>query len=451
MPLLGWNHVWTARDMAGYTHSGLIAPYFVALYERVCALNAVGAGGGAHTVSPGEPVMFAEDHSVFAEGVGWGAIQSWIAGNASFFVRKSGGYTPQGKWGIDSPNVAVDGSGGLSFLPFPYPNGWTRKLPREIWRLSYPGSAGQRARFTARLGTNWYGDLSTADPATTGFGLAVTTPYDQQKWSCVMFVHNGSAWQPSADQISSPDVLSEYLVPTGTPPRGGFYGPYYYPGDYFGPWVPNDLRDAFNQMTIVPTRTDALLDPDPNIIAYANGDRALTLIAGADHIRSGSDPTSIAAAQAAYNAAATTTGFYGDPTEGWTSAIGGGGPFSFYAVAQAAKTKSTATGGAWPNPLSQNCQLSFWIRAYLGGWYYIYDVFDAFGGPVLDRQWAELTPRVTTADPSSITNYFGYIPATAPAYTTPGTNRGWEARDFSNVILADYEVAGGFQYTASTP
>src|SRR5947209_4775785 len=172
MPLPSWNHIWTARDVAGHTHLEIIQRYCDALNERSAALD-----GPNYT-----PISFALGGvamSVLPGAAGWGQVQAAVASLAGTCVRKtdgSGAYTPQAKYGIDSCAIGIDGSGTLSWLPFPWPNGWTRKFPREIWKLAYPGAAGQRARFITRLGSNWFGDLSTANPATTGFGTAVATP-----------------------------------------------------------------------------------------------------------------------------------------------------------------------------------------------------------------------------------------------------------------------------------
>lgn len=124
---------------------------------------------------------------------------------------------------------------------FPYPDGWTRKFPREIYKLSYPGVEGQIARFVVYntgFGSNWLMTLTTA----TEYLTNVNTPDGERGNAGKIFKYTSGVWVP--DSAQRPDVVTEMI--TGL--ASHTWRPV--PGDYFGPWILNDLRDAINQCVI---------------------------------------------------------------------------------------------------------------------------------------------------------------------------------------------------------
>lgn len=103
---------------------------------------------------------------------------------------------------------------------WPPPNGWTRKYPREISDLSAAGVEGQRARFVIRKTWTLWGSPTAH----------LTTPMDQYRHAAKLFDYKSGAWVLSEDQVSDPDIIET----TGLAQ----------PGDYFGPWIVNEIRDA---------------------------------------------------------------------------------------------------------------------------------------------------------------------------------------------------------------
>lgn len=127
-----------------------------------------------------------------------------------------------------------------TFVNFPSPSGFTRKFPREIWSTSCSGSNGQISRLTSRnthIGSysatpnTWYGDY----PWASGFSNSQFTPVQEYNNSGKIYqYYAASGGWVFGNQGLSPDILTAY---------GQILE-----GDYMGPWILNDLRDALNQM-----------------------------------------------------------------------------------------------------------------------------------------------------------------------------------------------------------
>jgi hypothetical protein len=150
-------------------------------------------------------------------------------------------------------NIDIDLNPGLNYSnykkylthPFPPPSGFTRKFPREIFNINNPGSSGQTAIFiamnTSAVTINkYYGDINSPF-----FGTTTITPIDQADYSGQKFEYTNlgsvsgvetSGWRLCQDQSRRPDTIIDY----GLSARG----------DYFGPWILNEMRDALNLLTI---------------------------------------------------------------------------------------------------------------------------------------------------------------------------------------------------------
>lgn len=122
---------------------------------------------------------------------------------------------------------------------FPPPSGFRRKFPREIYSLAESGVGGWRARFTNRRTTpapyifharRWH----SSEVTHRSYGGYVDTPEDQASLSTKLFDYVGSGWVLSSDQKSDPDIVETHGL--------------IHAGDYIGPWILNDLRDAINNL-----------------------------------------------------------------------------------------------------------------------------------------------------------------------------------------------------------
>lgn len=166
----------------------------------------------------------------------------------------------------DLPNYSASGSIGKQYISllidrFPYPSGFIRKFPREIWSSGNIGVDGQIARMFAvnlnpsgvipaliptfasgsttpifspsgtEAAPNWI-----CDPTSFYYMKNVGTPTNERINSGKIFVYSSglSKWIQHPDQRTTPDIITSYGMVQ--------------PGDYFGPWILNGLRDALNQM-----------------------------------------------------------------------------------------------------------------------------------------------------------------------------------------------------------
>lgn len=131
---------------------------------------------------------------------------------------------------------------GISYARdiFPFPNGFRRKFPREIWDVSNSGVDGQTARFISYTQPNilfaprpWFSSLLNEN-----FYSYVSTPVDQRPLSgkIMKYYSASGGWIVAENQKDMPDIIETQGIAM--------------PGDYIGPWILNDLRDAINQMVI---------------------------------------------------------------------------------------------------------------------------------------------------------------------------------------------------------
>lgn len=283
---LAWNGDWTTQvdnDMLNVVDPCAINMFASALVERLYGAGLFGmdlytgdapklgtdGNGGAIAVSDWGTTNGTSQGGIGALATGtslgfsgyamWSRLMVLTQRIAPYFVKGS----PEASLGIDSWLFAYDETYGGNQRPilFPPTTGWYRAWPREIPHLDWPGADGQRARFTARISSPFYG-VSATDP-NFGGGSYVPTPSDQYKFSGLMMEWAADAdgagghdplggspgWVISADQRSSPDFMEEdldaYQASVG---YSEIIAPF--PGDYIsGAWL-NRLRDAINLLTV---------------------------------------------------------------------------------------------------------------------------------------------------------------------------------------------------------
>ncbi len=122
---------------------------------------------------------------------------------------------------------------------FPRPSGFRRYYPREIWSIANSGSVGQTARLIAKNSDPFYGLFEPTkwyqNGEGSGFKVQVKTPDEEVSFSNSIFEYiDSSGWVKSENQSKNPDLILDYGIAQ--------------PGDYMGPWILNDLRDAINQL-----------------------------------------------------------------------------------------------------------------------------------------------------------------------------------------------------------
>lgn len=478
--MIAWNANLTLRDGGGWTHKELLTPIFAAISERWALADPLDVRfssafkTSASTPGPVGNRILGPLVATFTEG-NWRSARDNCLALAEMFAKqkKSDGleYVPPLNRGWASalkcyPGSDLDGSTG--YLPFPYPNGWERHFPREIYTLSYAGLVGQRARFVVYLGGTWRSERFGVSP----FGGGVTTPSGERVNAGKFFDHNGTAWVLSADQVSGPDEVIEFL--------GSAYmaavnlGTGIFPGDYFGPWIRNDTRDALNQLTKLgaPYSQDGFFAVESVFLSgqgpsytwyyWANYKKWRTWwdSEGGSNYRGIGGQASVDDAYTAYAGVAATVGSQhhrpGMVLNGGSFfALGHSPALSTYSAATiASKPRLTANNPASGLPTTQTAisnpggytpEISFWNTTGELFSPYTHDGLDIVTG-----DWQEVSPRIT--DINGIGGWFGYEFGTKPTRIPSNANgeRGWLSGQM--IAILDYGLAsGGLAYTTFKP
>lgn len=424
---LTWNNDWESLadgDFIGSMADGSAWMMFWAAYgERLAAASGtiLRDYGDDHTYDGLRPLNCAGTAET-----GWQWLALRILGLRTYFLRlfEDDGvtpWTPVGQsyilsWGerTDYPTYHANP------IPFPGPNGLRRKYRREIWRLDYPGTAGQRARFTS-LQYNFFRSAKCGyydGVAGTDFNSVVSTASDQRKYSGALFDHDGSGWVVSADQITPADVVLDYGLPVA--------------GDLFGGWFLNDLRDAINLLTttiaattyavnITPTRATAAWNSrselnDKYVVAY--------------------DPAAVDAAWAS----ATPTNSSGPPLKFCdVGSLGSSRAYSMYSYIDVV--------GA-PNPSALNRDVSFLLRPSVRtSPADAYRIYSDFGTGLTQDVWQAIgTPLSGTAS----------VDISGPMVLELNQPLPWDHAHRPELYAANaavvfkWDVAGGFVYSSST-
>jgi hypothetical protein len=445
MPVPSWNHVYTARDLSGYSLREILIPMWEAVVARQRAVFFQETGFNYLT-----PVVPAVTHYAVSESLstdGWINLQNAIIPLAQWFVRRYNAdgtnYAWHGKPQLDSVIRQREPGGTETALPFPFPNGWEHHYPREIFQLSYSGVAGQRARFSARrstalIGTHqskWY-QCPRTNPL---FGTAVDTPLGEYENSGKFFDHDGSGWVLSADQQSDPDEVVEF--------SGVNYTQQWLPGHYFGWWNINDARNAINQLVRVPAynRTNPRTD---NVAAFETLSRRCEWISNAAEVTKrfgvGGDWPSV---ESDYDSVVRTNNDASETPE--TLALSIAGVAFPYQLTSARNRLVGYQDSSFPNPITNiygyNARMSFIVRPEA-------DIYDPWGETFSGQDiWHEFG-SATTSDFTS-KSQLGALHATHftppyppdPIFPVERRTRGWSAKYAA--IIFDYEVAGGFPGT----
>ncbi len=157
-------------------------------------------------------------------------------GPHSLMTTDNGGSSPM-SWTFAPPDASPDDD-LTTWRPLPE---WRRKYRRSIWRIDYPGEAGQRAIFKAWgksfLPQFWYAASSGQYDGSPGpdYGQSVFTPNEQRWQGGLYFDHDGTGWVLSDDQLTPADLVDDF----GEPKEG----------DIFGPWLLNDMKTILNACT----------------------------------------------------------------------------------------------------------------------------------------------------------------------------------------------------------
>ncbi len=160
----------------------------------------------------------------------WRGLQSNLESLKGFFVNQNHQF-------IDTSGLITSWADEYSF---PQPSGWTRKYPKEIYKVQSDGTNGERAIFAAYNGSYFYAGNNEYIPpsfvsSTYASGL-VHTPEAERTYAGLYFDYiNGSGWIISEDQNTPMDIITTSGVIR--------------PGDYAGPWILNDLQKAINHLT----------------------------------------------------------------------------------------------------------------------------------------------------------------------------------------------------------
>lgn len=447
--LIDWNTNFTERNVAGATHKEILTRLYAALWERQLSVNAeVYPTLYAAALAPVTGgVIFGTP--VSSTGQTWASLQNQILTIAKFFVRRfddSGDdYTPDGLRTLDSPLYHQNDDGSKTKIVFPYPNGWERHYPREIYTLSQSGTDGQRARFTARIGTVWLG-CSRSDPL---FNTTVTTPEIERVNSTKYFDRIAGEWVLSDDQSTDADEIIEFA--------GANWDHKWLTGDYFGWWNINDARDALNQLVRIPAFFYYIsgvfgvygltsVEETQRFALWQHVDGRNRFGSGFDR---GQTEDSYDAASELYDAGAYTMMpemFSNDPT-----------------VLSATKNRLIvgirSFGGApatWPNPTGLEAEMSYWIwpEPPYGGTLeplvgVVYE-FDSGATGLTNEVWNEVVSRQVSDDTTLASEIFGDIPTdhTGIDWPASGDRRGYQAR--RGMVLFDYAVIDGFEFSELT-
>jgi hypothetical protein len=416
----------------------------------------------------------------------WAKLQALVVLMAPYFARTKNAdgsaFVIEGASFL--PSLTADDSGPILFPPT---TGWYRSWSRKIWKLDTTGTIGQRARFTARLGTAFWAHPAT-DPL---FGETATTPDDQQHLSGVTMeyvAHTDGAghaamsgdpgWAVSEDQYSGVDYLHEDLADyqnaggTGLAPSTALtLASFCWTDDLpDGVWL-NRLRDAVDMMTrtvgggvVVGIAQLASATLTTFCVVAVDAVSGVQTIGIADdgqnatgHADAGFGPFTAADAQADYASG------IGHPSIAHPGSPGGMGKSVLH---------NTQLGEAWDiivassrrgnfgaipqSPVSALSRtVSFWVWAQA-----VNDApqdlvgppinkFDAFGDGVLYHQWHQIPGASTTTltddgsvfSPAFPTDFSdpsagGFVPL------PPGGGAGWSIG--SSLMIVDWDVTGGF-------
>lgn len=166
-----------------------------------------------------------------------------VAGSYLRNVNEDGSpWSPIGNWAFDSV-VYTKGPDHIERpLPFPWPNGWQRKWPKAIYKLSQPGTGRVRFEVLGRPNISFAEPWTVCSLSDPLYGKSDRTPELERQHSGKFFVREGSTWVLAADQFSPPTIESEY-VPLN---KQNGWAPV--TGEYFGEHNLNDLRLAVSQL-----------------------------------------------------------------------------------------------------------------------------------------------------------------------------------------------------------
>lgn len=164
----------------------------------------------------------------------WNTLQNWISTNATDFLDPSATY--EGLTGtVDTKQLtfaAVLALIGTS-------TNWRRKRPREI------------SSTVAATDTQGNAVANGMRAIYTGDGL--------------IYLRAGGAW--AVDLTGPPDTLDSNSAAPDTVSKGAMSA-----GDYIGPWVFNQIRDAFNQLIYTYALSDAAAVGRPAKMDWQNGE-----------------------------------------------------------------------------------------------------------------------------------------------------------------------------------
>ncbi len=338
-------------------------------------------------------------------------------------------------------------------LTFPYPNGWKRRFPREIYKLSYPGTEGQRARFVvlhnAAFDPKLWWMAKTTDP---DYGVLGITPLLEEVHAGQMFDNIGGIWTLSTNQNSGPDIIEEQIT--------GVASHTWIPkeGDYLDWNNLNDLRDAINQCSI------RLICSEFSMASVLPSGAAGGASSGGgsswDDVSSklAVNYTDLVTARADYDSSSVET-FFQDNTTGI-----GGDPLAFFfglypeyiGHSESAKPKPTFES---LTPKSYTVKVRTFHKAQFVG--NANTVFTSYGANVRDAEGTDLATTLTNdawleigteieQENTDLGPTIGLLLTTNPAYwpdsPTAGTMQaaGWYTD--STAMVMDLRVEGGFKW-----
>lgn len=411
------------------TSTGVFKMFWNALNERACALAGRSLltmpAAGAKSLQVPNPVFGTPGTTWLSSAIGWDYLIGYTDSIQKNFVRRQD--ASGNPWTIDGQPTVLntsfsDISNTVRDRPFPYPNGWTRTIPRTIYTLSQAGTLGQRTRFQNCQGESLNRLLST-DP---NYLAGVTTPTAQIINSGKFFDYTLSGWTLSADQSSSADILTEHgLLPQA--------------GDYLTGQLLNDLRDAINQLTLV-GNPQFSLTPAQAHSNVSNADWTTTLLFAQPNAFYEGHGTTAAAAQANSN----TTGSATAPAI--VTRFTASGPFYQWTTgSMQGSVPHSGAGGSPPiNSLGQTRSIQFYGWTNSTG----LDIYDTQGITWLNYQnWAKIGAAILD-NSTSIVNGDVFPPVATPGihYPPDGKLEGFIVTPVFATM--DYAVTGGFKYVS---
>lgn len=370
---------WTGLPMSAgddWTSAAFLNQFADAINERADACGQTSHGAGIATYSPGDEAQ-AAPRNLWAEVYD---LHTKFMDHVTYADPTGAAPT-----GLNHDFGSWMSAAGLNS------SGPTRKYPREIDDPSDPGSAGQVAR-------------SRADG--------------------MIYEHDGSTWAVAADQDQQPDTITTHGLPQT--------------GDYIGPWLFDELKDALNALKWVARRNQRR-----KATSNKRGDGTLGYTSGEDTTWAGAK----SAAEADFAAGVDTS--VPIPSEAWTeSDRGTGGSYRaaiFVTAEQSAELRRTGA-----DDVGLAAEVVVGVVGY-APIFFGYDItFDANGTGLTEGTIAIAdTVSVGASDETVATVPFG-IGSTVPVWCDdPGASsdpkplRGYVMEE---VTIWKYDVANGFEY-----